>query len=196
MAALVVRNPYGILNRAFLPYSVRFVMSILLLDLIRYFRHYLYHSTALGWRIHQVHHSDPDFDVTTALRFHPFEDLFTGVTDIAVVALLAPPPLAVACGEAIAVVSNLLIHANARLPRPLEALCSSFLVTPDLHRVHHSAEIAHQQSNFGVICSLWDRLFRTRLSASPTSFGIDHHPDPYVIHLPALLASPFRPRNN
>jgi sterol desaturase/sphingolipid hydroxylase (fatty acid hydroxylase superfamily) len=89
-AVAVSGSPIGLLNHSAIPYGVRFVLAMLAIDLARYLRHSIYHSTAIGWRIHQVHHSDPDYDVTTGLRFHPVEDLLTGLTDIAVVALLAP----------------------------------------------------------------------------------------------------------
>jgi sterol desaturase/sphingolipid hydroxylase (fatty acid hydroxylase superfamily) len=196
MAVAVASSPIGLLNRPVLPYPVRFALALLALDLARYLRHCFYHSTALGWRIHQVHHSDPDFDMTTGLRFHPIEDLFTGLTDIAVVALLAPPALAVATGEAIAIVSNLLIHANASLPQWLESALRRCMVTPDVHRVHHVADMQDQNTNFGVVFTLWDHLlgtFRARPTAAPEDlrFGLSEMRGTRTVSLPVLLALPF-----
>lgn len=200
-ALAVGSSPIGILNREAIPYPVRFVLALFALDFARYLRHSVYHRTALGWRIHQVHHSDPDFDVTTGLRFHPLEDLLTGLTDIAAVALLAPPALAVATGEAIAIVSNLVIHANARLPRPVETALRILLVTPDVHRVHHSEEIADQNANYGIVFTLWDRIwgtFKPRPAASPEQmrFGMSEMRDASAISVPTLLALPFRRRTD
>jgi sterol desaturase/sphingolipid hydroxylase (fatty acid hydroxylase superfamily) len=196
-AIAVARSPIGLLNRSVIPYGVRFVLAMLLLDLARYARHWVYHSTAIGWRIHQVHHSDTDYDLTTGLRFHPVEDVLTGVTDIAVVALLSPPALAVATGEAIAVVSNLVIHANASLPRWLDRVLRRFLVTPDVHRIHHSADSGDHGTNFGILFTLWDRLlgtFRARPAAGPANmrFGLSEMRGPEATSVPTLLALPFQ----
>lgn len=196
-AMAVAGSPIGLLNHSVIPYGVRFVLALLILDLARYGRHWVYHSTALGWRIHQVHHSDPDYDITTGLRFHPVEDLLTGLTDIAVVALVAPPALAVAAGEAIAVLSNLVIHANVRLPGRLDHVLRRFLVTPDVHRIHHSEDSRDHGTNFGILFTLWDQAlgtFRARPAAGAANmrFGLRDMRGPAASSVPVLLALPFQ----
>jgi len=200
VAAGAAGSRYGFLNKPWLPFLVRCAIAVLLLDLIEYFVHRAFHSVYFLWRIHEVHHSDPDYDVSTAVRFHPLEVVTARGTRLAAVALLAPPAGAVAVSELLTVVLNLFAHANATLPRAAEKLVRSVFVSPDLHRIHHSEDIAEQQKNFGQTFSCWDRLFGTYL-ATPAAgeqgmvTGIKGSDRGRILRLWFMLAQPFQPRS-
>jgi sterol desaturase/sphingolipid hydroxylase (fatty acid hydroxylase superfamily) len=193
-------NPFGVLNRPWIPFLVGWVVCILVLDLVRYGMHRAFHSISYLWRVHEVHHSDPDFDVSTAGRFHPLEVVSTQALYLAVIWLLAPPPLAVFAAELLALVLNLFAHANASLPGWAEKLLRVILITPDLHRIHHSEEIGEQSRNFGQTFPWWDRLFGTYL-AEPAAgeeglvTGIKGLQNGRSLGLGFMLAEPFRSRS-
>lgn len=196
MAASVSHNPYGILNRAALPAILRYVIAVLLLDLIRYLQHRLYHSIPLLWRIHRVHHADPDCDWSTSLLFHPGEVALTQATYLAAVAFLAPPPLAVLGIELVSILQTFFEHANIAIPERIDAFLRRFLITPDLHHIHHSDQMADQNANFGTVFSWWDWCFRTYLPLPAAGhrdiqFGLPEL-DRRGLSLPRLLALPFR----
>jgi sterol desaturase/sphingolipid hydroxylase (fatty acid hydroxylase superfamily) len=161
VASAAGASRYGLLNREAIPYWFRCIIAVLLFDLLRYGQHYLYHAVPVLWRIHQVHHSDPDYDWSTSLRFHPGEVLLTQGIYLAMIALLAPPALAVLCLELADVVENIFVHANVTVPHWIDAGLRRWLVTPDMHRIHHSVEYTEQNANFGVVFPWWDRLFGT-----------------------------------
>lgn len=155
-----------------LPGAAAVILTFLLLDLTQYVVHRILHLVPALWRIHELHHSDPDFDVATAARFHPLEVLTTTAAQLAAVALFAPPAWAVLVSQLIAMSANLISHGNVALPRPLEQLLRRALITPDLHRVHHSADPRDYSRNFGQSLAIWDRAFGTLLE-SPAA-GPDH----------------------
>jgi sterol desaturase/sphingolipid hydroxylase (fatty acid hydroxylase superfamily) len=163
VAYSVAGSHYGLLNREFLPVWLRYALAILLVDLSRYAHHYLYHAVPLLWRVHRVHHSDPDYDWSRGLRFHPLEVLLSQGSDLLAIALLAPPVLAVLALEALEAALNLFQHANVALPAWIESPLRLFLITPDMHRIHHSDAIAEQNTNYGITFPWWDRLFGTYL---------------------------------
>jgi sterol desaturase/sphingolipid hydroxylase (fatty acid hydroxylase superfamily) len=140
------------------------VAAVLLLDLSHYGIHRAFHAVPLLWRIHEVHHSDPDYDVSTAARFHPLEVVLARGGYLAAVVLLAPPPIAVFVSEALTVVFNFFAHANVSLPRQGGKLLGLVFITPDLHRIHHSADSADHSRNYGQTFAWWDRLFGTCLN--------------------------------
>jgi len=158
--ALGERN-YGLLSRPWIPLAVRFIAALLVFDFVIYAQHRLMHSVSFLWRVHSVHHSDPDFEVSTALRFHPLEFLIQQGMFLGVVALLGPPPAAVLVAQLLAVAEGLFVHANTALPKPIEKVLRLLIFTPDLHRIHHSQEIADQNSNFGQLVPWWDRILGT-----------------------------------
>ncbi len=198
LAVIVTRSPYGLLNRPVVPYAIRFVLGFLFLDLAHYATHCLLHRSAWLWRIHQVHHSDPDFDLTTGVRTHPAEVLLSLGVDLAAVALLTPPPLAVVSLAVFSSLQNLFTHANLRLPAWADAALRRVLVTPDVHRIHHSDSIAEQNRNFGFVFSWWDRLFGTYL-AEPAQgheqmgVGLQGFQDARSTNIVRLLAMPLQP---
>jgi sterol desaturase/sphingolipid hydroxylase (fatty acid hydroxylase superfamily) len=196
VAVAVSHSPYGLLNRASLPISLRYILAILLLDLVRYGQHRLYHSIPALWRIHRVHHADPDCDWSTGLLFHPGEVLLTQASYLAVVALLAPPPLAVLGLEIVSILQTFFEHANVALPERIDAVLRRFLITPDLHRTHHSDRMVEQNTNFGTVFSWWDFCFKTYLPAPAAGhqhmgFGLPEV-DKRGLSVLNLLALPFR----
>lgn len=144
-----------------LPGIVAMVAGFVVLDLAVYGQHVAMHMTPALWRMHRVHHADGAFDVTTGLRFHPFEILVSQAWKVAVIVLFGVPASAALAFEIALNASAMFSHANVGLPQPLERLLRLVIVTPEMHRVHHSVEIDEQNSNFGFNFSLWDRLFAT-----------------------------------
>jgi sterol desaturase/sphingolipid hydroxylase (fatty acid hydroxylase superfamily) len=163
VAASVSGSRFGVLNRAWLPLALRWVATILILDLAQYWIHRTFHRFGVLWRVHEVHHSDPDFDVSTGARFHPLEVVSTEAVYLGIVALLAPPAEAVFAGGLASMVLNFFEHANASLPTGLERILRAVVITPSLHRIHHSADVADHSRNYGQIFSWWDGLFGTYL---------------------------------
>lgn len=197
MAANVSGSRYGLLNKPWLPYFLRCALAILVLDLTRYVTHRLSHAVSLLWRIHQVHHSDPDFDISTALRVHPLEVLFTQGTYLVTVALLAPPLAAVLIAELASVLQSFFIHANASLPRWLDQPLRAVLVTPNMHRIHHSEEVGEQFKNLSDIFGFWDRLFGTYVEAPAAGdatmvTGLKGFQNEESLGIGFMLAQPFR----
>jgi sterol desaturase/sphingolipid hydroxylase (fatty acid hydroxylase superfamily) len=144
-----------------LPFWVEAAIAFIILDLAVWFQHFLMHRNPLLWRMHAVHHSDRDLDVTTALRFHPFELIVSTFYKSAIVALLGVPLLIALAFELWLNANALFNHSNIRLPRRFDRMLRLFLVTPDVHLLHHSTLVDEQKHNFGFALTLWDRLFGT-----------------------------------
>lgn len=159
---------FGVLNKPNIPYAARFVATILALDFVRYATHWLEHHVPLLWRIHQVHHSDPDFDVSTGFRAHPLEILFTQGAMLGAVAILAPPAAAVLAFELLISAESCFSHANVTMPAWVEKPLRAVVVTPGMHRIHHSQDAAEQCGNLGDIFPWWDRLCGTYRACSAT----------------------------
>jgi sterol desaturase/sphingolipid hydroxylase (fatty acid hydroxylase superfamily) len=160
-ALFAEREGYGLLRLVALPPGVEVVIAMVALDLARYAEHAMLHRVPWLWRVHRVHHSDPEYDCTTALRFHPLEPLVTVGLHLAIVIALGASPVAVLAFEGIAILMGLFVHANLRLPEKLDRVLRVVIVTPDVHRVHHSAFAAEAGRNFGGVLAWWDRLFGT-----------------------------------
>ena len=152
---------WGLLNIVGWPYWVEFVVALLVLDLVIWAQHWVTHKVPLLWRLHRVHHADRDFDVTTALRFHPVEIALSILLKIGVVYLLGPAAWAVVAFEVLLNGTAMFNHSNLKLPGWLDAAVRTVLVTPDMHRVHHSVHRDEHDSNFGFALSVWDRIFGT-----------------------------------
>jgi len=152
---------WGLFNLAPLPGWVQVVGAVLILDFAIWAQHLLFHKVPLLWRLHRVHHADRDIDVTTALRFHPVEILLSMLIKIAVVVLIGAPALAVIAFEILLNGTAMFNHANMRLPLRLDTALRRVLVTPDMHRVHHSIHRNEHDSNYGFALSVWDRLLGT-----------------------------------
>jgi sterol desaturase/sphingolipid hydroxylase (fatty acid hydroxylase superfamily) len=195
LAASVSTSPYGILNRAWLPFALRWIVAVLLLDFTRYAIHRAMHSFSWLWRLHQIHHSDRDFDASTGVRSHPFEGILVRGATLVAIALFAPPVSAVLVTELVSVFESFFTHANARLPLSLQRPLGWFFFTPNAHVIHHSIDLHLQNSNFGDILPWWDRLFGTYQAPLAESelivIGLaesQHGPHPGAL---ALLLQPF-----
>jgi sterol desaturase/sphingolipid hydroxylase (fatty acid hydroxylase superfamily) len=152
---------WGVLNLVDLPYWAAVVVSVIVLDFVIYLQHVMFHAVPALWRLHMVHHADIDFDVTTAVRFHPVEILLSMVIKAAAIAALGPPALAVLIFEVLLNGTATFNHANVSLPAGLDRALRWIVVTPDMHRVHHSVVIDESNSNFGFNLPWWDRLMGT-----------------------------------
>ena len=160
-AGFAQRMDVGLLNMLDVAQWVTVLAAIILLDAAIYAQHLVFHHVPVLWRIHRVHHVDRDIDVTTALRFHPVEILLSMVIKIALVVALGAPPAAVIIFEVLLNGTAMFNHANLRLPLGFDRVLRWLIVTPDMHRVHHSVRVPETNSNFGFNLSLWDRLFGT-----------------------------------
>lgn len=152
---------WGLFNALMLPTWIEVVAAILILDLAIWAQHLITHKVPILWRLHQVHHADVDMDVTTAIRFHPVEIALSMLLKIGLVYLLGPAAIAVILFEIILNGTAMFNHANIRLPLWLDAIVRRVLVTPDMHRVHHSVHRHEHDSNYGFALSIWDQMFGT-----------------------------------
>ncbi len=151
----------GILNWLNPPFWMAVAIGVILLDLAIYAQHVLFHKLDIFWRMHRMHHTDLDFDVTTGIRFHPVEILISILIKFAVVAVLGPPMLAVIVFEILLNATSMFNHANIQIPKKIDRVLRYFIVTPDMHRVHHSVIRNETDSNFGFNLPWWDRIFGT-----------------------------------
>jgi sterol desaturase/sphingolipid hydroxylase (fatty acid hydroxylase superfamily) len=165
---------YGILNAIALPAWAEILIAFIALDFAMWVQHLATHKIPLLWRMHMVHHADRDLDVSTAIRFHPFEIMVSTLWKALCVVTLGVPALVFLAFEAWLGANALFNHSNVELPRWLDRAIRPFLVTPDLHLVHHSTAIGEQQSNYGFALTIWDRLFGTYKDES--AFGREAQP--------------------
>jgi sterol desaturase/sphingolipid hydroxylase (fatty acid hydroxylase superfamily) len=172
-------------------------LTLLLLDAAIYWQHRLLHLVPPLWRLHRVHHSDLAFDVTTGLRFHPLEIALSMGLKLGLVAVLGPPPVAVVLFELLLSAASLFTHADFALPARIERAIRPLVVTPSMHRIHHSLRREETDSNYGFLLSLWDRVFRSYRAqpAEPARgmpIGLPQWRDSRALGLAALLLQPFR----
>lgn len=196
LAVAIQATRHGTLNR--IPFPISFAVGFAALDLTNYVSHRFFHSVALLWRFHKVHHTETDLDLTTGLRFHPFEGILSQACQLAVIALIGVPPSAVLFVSLAVVVQDFFTHANLRFPETADRLLRWLFVTPAMHRVHHSEQMKEQNGNFGTIFSVWDRLFRTYVpklaaEAGQARWGLADVADGSNLNAARLLALPFRP---
>ncbi len=198
LAATAADQGWGLLNHHQVSPWVAVPLAVIAMDLAIWVQHVLFHAVPALWRLHRVHHADLDYDLTTGARFHPIEIALSMLIKLAAVAVLGPPVVAVILFEVVLNGMALFNHANVRLPLGLDRRLRWVLVTPDMHRVHHSVQADETNSNFGFNLSLWDRLLGTyrdqpRAGHEAMTLGIDHHRDPREVdRLPGMLALPFR----
>jgi len=188
---------WGLLNVLPLPWLAGLVVSVALLDLAIYIQHVMFHAVPTLWRLHRVHHTDVDFDVTTGTRFHPVEILISTAVKCAAVAAIGAPPAAVLVFEILLNATAMFNHANASLPTGVERWLRLLVVTPDMHRVHHSAMYDETSSNFGFNLPWWDRLFGT-YKRKPWAgheamvVGVDAFRSGHDLRLDRLLVQPLQ----
>ncbi len=157
-------HSWGILNMMQMPVWIEVIIAILVLDFAIWAQHLITHKVPLLWRIHSVHHADTDMDVSTAIRFHPIEIGLSMILKITLVYLLGPSVIAIILFEIILNGTAMFNHANIRLPLPLDIFLRKILVTPDMHRIHHSAQRTEHDNNYGFALSIWDHMFGTYIS--------------------------------
>ncbi len=197
MAVFATDGGWGLMNQLSWPFWLEVVLSLVLLDLVIYLQHVMVHAVPVLWRLHRVHHADPDYDLTTGARFHPIEILLSMVIKIATIAALGPPAVAVLVFEALLNGMAMFNHGNIELPAGIDRRLRWLVVTPDMHRVHHSIAPEETNSNFGFNLSLWDRLMGTyreqpRLGQLGMQIGVASLDDPRLTtRLSGLLRIPF-----
>jgi sterol desaturase/sphingolipid hydroxylase (fatty acid hydroxylase superfamily) len=188
---------WGVLAFLDWPYAVKVAIAVVALDLAIYLQHVLFHAVPALWRLHRMHHADLDIDVTTGVRFHPIEILISLVIKIGVVAALGSPALAVVIFEVLLNATSMFNHGNVRMPGPIDQVVRWLLVTPDMHRVHHSIDPRETNTNFGFNFAVWDRLFGTYRPAPAAghlgmTIGLSQFRDPRELRLDRMLSQPFR----
>ncbi len=193
-AAWAQAREVGLLNQVALPHWLEFGIALVLLDLAIYWQHRLLHAWPLLWRLHRVHHTDVTLDATSALRFHPLEILLSLAIKLALAALLGVPALAVMVFEVLLSSFALVTHANLALPPWLDTPVRALLVTPNMHRIHHSTDGEEQRRNFGFNLSVWDHLFGSYAAHArnqPQDFGVTGVGIDAATGFGALLREPF-----
>jgi len=196
MALVAADRGWGLFNNLDLTPVVAAVASVFVLDLFIYLQHVMFHAVPALWRLHMVHHADVDFDVTTGLRFHPVEIVLSMVIKLAAVGVLGPPAVAVIIFEVVLNATAVFNHGNIRLPAAADRVLRWIVVTPDMHRVHHSVKELETNSNFGFNLPWWDRLLGTYRDQPENghgamAIGLSQYQDRLRQSLPWLLSLPF-----
>jgi sterol desaturase/sphingolipid hydroxylase (fatty acid hydroxylase superfamily) len=198
MAAFSAANGWGLLNHFSVPFWLAVPLAVIAMDFVIWLQHVVVHAVPVLWRLHRVHHADPDYDLTTGARFHPIEIVLSMLIKIATIAVLGPPVLAVLIFEVLLNAAAMFNHGNIRISAGLDRVLRRVIVTPDMHRVHHSVEEDETNSNFGFNLPWWDRLFGTyreqaRAGQLGMTIGIHGHTDPReVARLDGMLLMPFQ----
>jgi sterol desaturase/sphingolipid hydroxylase (fatty acid hydroxylase superfamily) len=197
VAALAAERGMGLFNLIHVPQPLTILLSVLALDLAIYLQHRMFHAVPLLWRLHRVHHADLDFDVTTGARFHPIEIGLSMLIRFAVILALGPPAVAVMLFEVLVNASSMFNHGNVRIPAAIDRVLRWVVVSPDMHRVHHSIDPLETNSNFGFSLPWWDRLFGTyrtepQAGHEAMTIGIAQFRSPRELRLDRMLLQPFR----
>jgi sterol desaturase/sphingolipid hydroxylase (fatty acid hydroxylase superfamily) len=197
MALFCAEHGWGLLNHFQVPTVLAVLLAVIAMDFIIWLQHVMVHAVPALWRLHQVHHADLDYDVTTGARFHPLEIVLSMLIKFATIVVLGAPVIAVVIFEVMLNATAMFNHGNIRLPATLDRWLRWVVVTPDMHRVHHSIEDDETNSNFGFNLTWWDRLFGTyrdqpRAGQLGMTIGIRDHRDPReVARLDGMLLLPF-----
>jgi len=200
MAAFASDHGWGIFNYFQVPFWLAVIASVVAMDFVIYLQHVMVHAVPALWRLHRMHHADLDFDVTTGARFHPLEIILSMLIKFATIVVLGPPVVAVVIFEVVLNAAAMFNHSNVKIPRGVDRILRWVLVTPDMHRVHHSVEDDEANSNFGFNLPWWDRLLGTyrdqpRAGHEGMTIGIHKYRTPKeVAWLPGMLWLPFRGR--
>jgi sterol desaturase/sphingolipid hydroxylase (fatty acid hydroxylase superfamily) len=197
VAEWAARQPWGLFNLLHMPVWLQTAGALVAIDLGSYGVHRLFHAVPVLWRVHRVHHSDLDVDCGTAFRHHPLEALTSQAAQLALIMACGMAPLAVLGALVIGTLGDLFSHANLALPARADRLLGRLIVTPDLHRIHHSAQEAEGNRNFATVFSAWDRLFGTYLGVPQGThermdLGLSEQRNPAELSLLRLLVLPLR----
>lgn len=198
VAAFCAAHGWGVLNLIDLPLWMAILLAVVAMDFVIWLQHVMVHAVPLFWRLHRVHHADLDYDVTTGARFHPLEIVLSMLIKFATIVVLGPPVVAVVIFEVLLNATSMFNHGNVRLPAVADRVMRLFVVTPDMHRVHHSVYEFETNSNYGFCLPWWDRLFGT-YRAQPRDghvgmlIGLTEFRDArQADRLAGMLAMPFR----
>jgi len=196
-AKLSEESAWGLFNLVELNWLILGILTLILRGFISFFTHYLAHKIPLFWRLHRVHHLDTEMDVSTTVRFHPFEFIINSIVGLPIVFLFGFPVWGLMLYELLDIVVTLVSHSNTSLPKRLENLVRYFIVTPDLHRIHHSSYQPETDSNFSAVFPIWDIIFgtfktKTRAPQSSMELGLEEVRDERVTKTLWLLVSPFK----
>lgn len=200
LAVSASEHNWGLFNLLDVPFLPACIISIAVLDMSAYTQHFLLHRIPLLWRLHMVHHTDIDYDFSTGLRFHPLDGLLTSAAEAITVIVLGAPAIAVLIYKCIHVFMASFAHGNLKLPEAIDRHLRKVLVTPDVHRIHHSATENETNSNYGGVTPIWDRLFGTyidqpKLGHEKMVVGLKGFHDIKSIKLNWMLAQPFLSNN-
>jgi len=196
IALIAQQNGWGLFNQFELPSLLKIIFSILILDFAIYLQHVMFHVIPLLWRLHMVHHTDMDIDVTTGVRFHPIEIILSMGIKMITVILTGAPSLAVLIFEILLNGTSMFNHGNVRYSQQIDSLLRLLVVTPEMHRVHHSTIRWESNSNLGFNFPWWDRLFGTyrpqpAKGHMEMTIGLDQYKEPQKLTLPWLIILPF-----
>jgi len=196
-AKLSEENSWGLFNLVELNWITLGIFTLLLRGFISFFTHYLAHKVPLFWRLHRVHHLDTEMDVSTTVRFHPFELIINSIVGLPIVFLFGFPVWGLMLYELLDIVVTLISHSNTSLPKRLEKVVRYIVVTPDLHRIHHSSYQPETDSNFSAVFPIWDIMFgtfktKTKAPQSSMQLGLEEVRDDRINKTIWLLLSPFK----
>jgi sterol desaturase/sphingolipid hydroxylase (fatty acid hydroxylase superfamily) len=198
VSILAQENDWGLFNQFELPGALEVILCVIALDFVIYLQHVMVHFVPLFWRLHRVHHADLDYDLTTGSRFHTLEIILSMLIKFATIAILGPPLVAVVIFEVLLNATAMFNHGNVYLPVKIDRVLRLFVVTPDMHRVHHSIQPAFTNSNFGFSLPWWDRLFGTYRAQPPQphtemQIGLPDYRHPQQVNrLDGMLMIPFK----
>ena len=198
LAAFCAENGWGLINHFQVPSWLAIPLAVIAMDFVIWLQHIMVHAVPALWRLHRVHHADLDYDVTTGARFHPIEIILSMLIKFATIVVLGPPVVAVVIFEVLLNAMSMFNHGNIRLPQVLDRILRWVVVTPDMHRVHHSIEDDETNSNFGFNLTWWDRLFGTyreqpRAGHTGMTIGIRDFTNPREVdRLDGMLWLPFK----
>ncbi len=201
MASIAQQKNWGLLNTIELAFILKILVAFMVMDFAIYLQHVLFHAVPNLWRLHMVHHTDMDFDVTTGIRFHPFEIVISMGIKIGVVAALGPPPIAVLIFEVVLNGTSMFNHSNLYIPEKVDKYVRLLVVTPDMHRVHHSIHMDETNSNYGFNLPWWDRILATyraqpREGHQNMEIGVSEYRNAEKLFLHRLLILPFFKQKN
>jgi len=196
LAIIAQDRSWGLFNNFQLPIWLIFVLSLLILDFVIYLQHLMFHQVPALWLLHRMHHTDLDYDVTTGSRFHPIEIILSMLVKFSAICVIGPLPIAVLAFEVILNATAMFNHGNIRIPVKADRYIRWFVVTPDMHRVHHSVHLEETNSNYGFNVPWWDRFMGTyvhqpRDGHDNMTIGIELFRDKKYLHLARLLILPF-----
>lgn len=199
VSGIIQKKSWGLLNYMDVHWAVNVLFIIIAFDLIIYFQHILFHKISILWKFHQVHHADLDYDLTTGIRFHPVEIIISMIIKLIFVLALGASPVAVILFEVILNGSAMFNHGNIILPNAIDSVLRIIIVTPDMHRIHHSPIVRETNSNYGFFLSIWDRVFNTYRIKSINNqevmkIGLEYFRDAKYLSLNWLIAMPFLER--